>query len=49
MLLFARNPKRLALSKLLLSMCLWIIFKISFSKGLPVVTSRLIGHRFGGI
>jgi hypothetical protein len=28
-------------------MCLWSIFRVTFSKRLPVVDNRLIGRRFG--
>jgi hypothetical protein len=44
----ARNPNWLALSKFFFSVCLKIIFRITFSKSLLVVDNRLIGRRFSG-
>jgi hypothetical protein len=45
---WARKPNWLALSRPSSSMCLWTIFRITFSTSLPVVGRRLIGCQFGG-
>jgi hypothetical protein len=42
----SRNPVWLVLSRFHPLMCLWIIFRITFSKSLLIVYSRLIGRRF---
>jgi hypothetical protein len=44
----ARKPNWLALSSPLSSMCLWTIFRITFSNRLPVMGKRLIGRKFWG-
>jgi hypothetical protein len=43
-----RKPNRLALGWTLSSMCLWTIFRITFSNRLPVVDNRLIRRKFWG-
>jgi hypothetical protein len=45
----ARKPNWRAFSKFLSSVCLWIVLKISFSKGVPVVDKRMIRRKFWGI
>jgi hypothetical protein len=44
----AWKPNWLALSRLLSSMCFWIILRMTFSNSLPVVDKRLIGRKFWG-
>jgi hypothetical protein len=48
MLWRAWKPNWLAFSKFLSAMCLRIVFRINFSKSLPVVDRRLIGRKFSG-
>jgi hypothetical protein len=45
---WARTPNYLQLSMPLPSMCLWTIFRITFSNSLPVVNKRPIGRKFWG-
>jgi hypothetical protein len=42
----ARKPNWLAFRRLLSSMCFWTIFRMAFSKSLPVVNRKLIGRKF---
>jgi hypothetical protein len=42
------KAKLIFFCKFLFSVCFWIVLKIKFSNGLPVVDKRLIGHKFGG-
>jgi hypothetical protein len=46
MLCFAWNPNWLAMRKFFPSMCLWTIFRTTFSKSLSVTDNRLIGHKY---
>jgi hypothetical protein len=48
MLWRARKRNWLALSRPLSSMCLWTIFRITFSNSLPIEDKRLIGCKFWG-
>jgi hypothetical protein len=42
----ARKPNWLALSRSLISVCLWTMFSMTFSKSLPIMDKRLIGRKF---
>jgi hypothetical protein len=43
-----RKPNCFAFIKFLSTMCLWIVFRINFSKSLPIVDRRLIWCKFLG-